>query len=753
MKSILSKVKKEDRDNARLDREVSFNPPESDPGMEGFPWDEGDSDVGSFSGPAGGASGLFGGRQESAIGGRMGSLRDGLSTVSNPFNTPFGQSGPVAPPEEGIEDKVWNGLKVFFLGMFGFLGEFVKSLKDFDATRRVAVGKSIVVTSLVFTVLSTVLLFFGKTIAPHMLIGSLLSLGTGVIAFMFSYDDFKNAVPATGGVPEQPVIPSSGFGGGYRDDDVDGFVDDDDEPFVPHTPAKSGFSYPTLSERKELEPVVKNMDAVLDGVQYNRGMVTRQYLVDNITKFLSTVTPTFDAVRVINSGGDEFDAWDAVIRNSAEILRTGNNEDMPYLISAKDKLFYIMLEIKRVKWLKNIDNFVAEIVNICKFDEETGKTDNDIYGIGNTVGDKIFVKVMKGETAMVTIKDTFSRVKASIMDTNNYLPIILGVDPEGNVIWRDFQHINSILVTGMPRSGKSWFIQSVLTQMTFYLKPSELHFYVLDPKNEISDFKALTMPHVRKFVSSDEAILKELRNIVKVEGPRRKKIIGDAGFVNIWDFKKKNPDIELPLLYVVIDEVVTLAERMENDIKKEFQGLLMELVSQLPALGVRIFMIPHVVKDVILKKSMTDIIPCRISVRGDVNHIESAVGVKNFPHRLVHQGDMAVRLNNDEALFVHSAVLTPTNEGNKELFVFLTKFWGKVEPESVEGSYYTLAQTKEKYNDMFVGGVKVDKADSAKPSKQVNVSAGHSGVRKLSKTDMDGLLKGAHDKTEVDIWN
>lgn len=91
---------------------------------------------------------------------------------------------------------------------------------------------------------------------------------------------------------------------------------------------------------------------------------------------------------------------------------------------------------------------------------------------------------------MVTIKDTYRYTKDFVLDTKNEMPIILGIDAEGKAITKDFKTINSILVTGMPRSGKSWFVQSRLTQMMFYMKPSELNFYICDPKDDISDFKA-----------------------------------------------------------------------------------------------------------------------------------------------------------------------------------------------------------------------------------------------------------------------
>lgn len=350
---------------------------------------------------------------------------------------------------------------------------------------------------------------------------------------------------------------------------------------------------------------------------------------------------------------------------------------------------------------------------------------------------------MKGTTTMVSIKDIYRDVESQIVDNKNYMPIVLGLDVEGNPVVRDFKNVNSILVTGMPRSGKTWFLQSVLSQMTFYLKPSELEIFVLDPKDQISDYRSMKMPHIRKFVSSDDGILNELRNVVKVEGVRRKKVIGDGGFVNIFDFKKKNPDVHMPLLYVVIDEVITLAERMDKDTKAEFQGLLMELVSQLPALGIRIFMIPHVVKDNILKKTITDLIPCRVSVKGDAQHIESSTGMKNFKHKLIHQGDMAVNLGEGESIFIHSAILTDSNEGNQDLFDFLYKFWSKLEPESVKGSYYEAEETRVKSSKIARG--KIERVGGGE-----ELISSPRNENKLSKQDVDSLTSGIHD--DIDLW-
>jgi hypothetical protein len=792
MKSITSKVSRDDMDNARIDRHRTTNPAETDPGMEDFDWgndgDDGlssgsswDSGFGS-SGADKGGSGGFGstggmfGSSDSSLGsttpfggGSFGGGFGGSSFGGNSFGgSPFG--APAVPEKKDeIEEKLWDVLKGIFKGFFTFFGELVKSFKGFNTGRKLQTGKSAIISGVVVALTGGVIFIFGadKQGALSLVVSGLVSVGVGVPLFMFAYDNFLNT-KGQEQLSQETDFPSQfseasdngsigGFDDGhFGDEEFDMFPDDesDDDTSLSDTDLSaydnSDIDFSDFDSSDSLsDNVADNMENVLSIVDGNMGMVTRSYLYQNILNCLENSDKNYDKVVLLEDGSDDFDAWDAIIQKSAMIMKTNKNEtDIPYLIQAKDKLFYTELEVKRVSWLKNIDTFVSEIVNICRYDRDTGVLDHNIYGVGQTVGDSIFIKIMKGETAMVSLKDIYKNHENFVTDSSKYMPVILGVDSEGNIVSKDFKDVNSILVTGMPRSGKTWVTLMILAQMMFYLKPSELHFHILDPKGSISDFKPVLTPHIRKFVSTDTDILQELRHIVNVEGARREKIIGDANFVNIWDYKKKNPDVDLPLLYVVIDEVVTLAERMTKEVKEEFQGLLLELVSRLPALGIRIFMIPHIVKDNILKKSITDLIPCRISVMGDATHIEKALGVRNFEHKLLHVGDMAVKFNNDSPQFVHSAVLAKSNESNKDLFDFLQKFWAKLEPESVEGSLFSKQSKKSKVANLVSGNDRLISINE--PQSAVSLTSSKEPTNRLQQSDVADLLKGVKEDKVID---
>ncbi len=722
MKNLVNnKVSDEDLESAKINRDSALNPPNIPPGMDddddwGDDWgdfgsssDLGDSkgfdgfgDSSGFGSSGFGSSGFgdsgFGG------GGFGGGNLGGGGWNGGGFGQ--GQQQPM-PQHENPEDKFWNTIAKGGKSGYNFVSDLVKSFKKFNAIKQKDWGRNVIVTSGILIVIAIISKLFGANGVLQVIIGSLIASGIAIPVFMKAMEDIQEGRVSFNDEPEPEI--EMDFHNDFdetEDEDFDdvfrGEIDSDEESLFSNLDVDEPLfasAYDDIESEPEVVYEKANPTEILDKLNSNMGMVTRQYLYELVNSCLVNKTKDFGRVHNLPEDSREFLAYSYILEQAAEILKTGNQESMPQLLSVRDKLFYVQLEISRVKWLKNLNNLIEEIVNICRYDEETGKIDENIFGYGHTVGDKMFIKIMKGETAMVTIKDAYGKISQDILDTKNFLPVILGIDEEGDVVWTDMKKINSLLVTGMPRSGKSWFVKAVLGQMMMYLKPSELNFYLLDPKGDISDFKSLNVPHIKRFVSSDEEIVQTLRWVVKTEADRRRKLMHEAGgFIDYWDLKKKRPDIDLPLLYVVIDEVVTLSDRMDKETKAEFQALLSQLVSQLPALGIRIFMIPHVVKDQVLKKTITDLIPCRISVMGDAGHIENVTGAsaKTFVHKLVNQGDMAVRLNNNKIQFVHGIIIADTNEGTDEFFDFLTSMWLKIAPESYEGSKKAKEEGKSK---------------------------------------------------------
>lgn len=697
MRDFMSNLNDDDFNSIRDDRNSTINRPDIDPAMSldndddwdsigGFGTDEEDSWGSSFSGnnSFGGFNGMNG-----VGGGFSGPMNAGFSTQYNtPQNIQQNQG-------QNPEDKVFDALVKTGKGSINFFKEIITSFQTFDTVRAKDFGKRLLVSSLVLVGISLILGILGIKEMWQVLIGSCLGCAVGVTTFMFKMDRL-NKEAEMGLYDREPEIEDNEAD--YISDSIPESVpeisdswEDDEEPEWPINENIEEIN--EEDEPEEVEEPEESTDPleVLDRLNANSYGLSRQYLFEAVTACMEYFTKDFAKENQLDEDSREFLGWCKYVQDGAEIIcsKSENPSDIQVL-NVYDKLFYTLLEITRPNWLKEskCTSLVNEIVTSCSFNHETKKSDPTVYGMGQVVGNKAYIKIMKGETALITLKDVFMTMKDTILDTKNKMPVIFGVNEEGNVIWKDFYEVYSMLVTGEPRSGKSWAVLAMVAQLMMFNSPKDINFIFMDPKNEISDFYNLTVPHIRKFVSSDSAILKTMRWLVQEEGPRRAAILSKYKCKNYSDLKKGNPGVELPLLYVVIDEVISLADRMDKETKAEFQGYLRTIVTQFPANGIRLVMVPHEIKDDIINKTTTNEIPIRINVRGNVNAIENATGAKpkDFQYKLVHQGDMAAKLDNSSVQFVHSTVLSSTNAGVDNFYNFLTNLWLKLEPNSFKGS-------------------------------------------------------------------
>ena len=315
----------------------------------------------------------------------------------------------------------------------------------------------------------------------------------------------------------------------------------------------------------------------------------------------------------------------------------------------------------------------------------------------------------------------------------------------------------------MPRSGKTWLAQAVLTQMCAFVPPSELNIFVCDPKGPVSDFKKFYLPHVKKFVSEDAKIIATLDYVINDLAPKRKKLIGDAGFVNIWDYKKANPTVSIPsVIYVVMDELVTLAERMDKDTKSHFQKQLITIITQFPNLGIRVFLVPHVIKNDIISKTATDTVEARISVRGDAGHIEQTTGAKpnQFKYKIPNTGDMAVYIKqiSQNVFYSHGVILTSSNPENDNLFDYLRQVWTKLEPDQVKGSRAEVGSSEKENQSVLDNLDKMEDEvisfdDNSSEISSTSEVFTNNNDKGLSSFNAEEVKKDSTDDSDDDLFN
>ena len=687
---------------ARDNRSSAIHRPMVDPGMEDDDNNWGssgdDEDWGSafnlndnsdpFEGSSFGES-SFGG---SSFGGNsFGGPSDGFSRQygMQPNQNMGGMQNP--------EDKFWGTASDVGKKFFNFIKDFIRSFSTFDNEKRLSMFKHLLLSSLAVVGVSLFgLLALPWSVVSHGVIGGLLGAAIGSMFFMFAVDKSKESPNLDLGAPDFAIPDEPDFIDPDPDPDPDSefeFVPNTWEfPDEPEEPALVSESYNfanTISENtKDPDEVVADFSKI------DANTLTRQFLYEQMLSCLETNKSDFDKEIIFSEDSREFLSFVKFVEVANDLVKGKQKGDDIEVIEVKDKLFYTLLSLSRPGWVTSskVNTIVEEIINQYAVKEDGATIDGNITGAGWTSGNKIFVKIMKGETALVTVKDVLKIRKDEVLDLKNKMPVVIGIDQEGVPLLVDFSEFHSLLVAGAPRSGKSWAVKAMLGQIMMFSNPNDVQFYCADPKNNTSDFFSIETPHVRRFIAEGSELLELMDNFVNREAKvRSDKLQAMGNYKDIKDLKKDHPEVDMPYIYLVIDEIVTFTQGMNKDNRDVFIKLLRQFATRLPNLGIRLIMVPHLIKNQVIDKTTTSMIKNRFCVRGTAEDIEDALDIskKDFPYKLNYPGDMAVHLDGvtkEGPIFLHSAVISKDNNGYEKFFQFLTNSWLKLRPETFKGS-------------------------------------------------------------------
>lgn len=448
------------------------------------------------------------------------------------------------------------------------------------------------------------------------------------------------------------------LGGDDDSEDLNFSMEDDDLDFL----------------KEEFDP-----KKALDSVSAN-SVMTRETLFNTFKTLLPKITPNFQTVEEIDRGSKEFEILRAkVLKAMANTLNTtieGLDEGVD-LISAKKTIFSYELMAKRVIAIKK-----AKMLDFEDELEIALRQSSDDLSTQATVtveSDCFKIIVALGTSKIVSFGDIFRHQENCdfFLDTKNQLPIISGIDALGNVMLEDAKKFDSIMITGKQNSGKSWYVAGLLMAMMMFNTPDTVQFIIIDPKISMFFNTLALMPHVAG-LHDGKNILEVLDDIINVEAPRRKKILNDAKCEDIWDLRKKG--IKLPVLYIMIDEYITIKSELEmkdKELAKEFQKKFLVILSQHRYLGIRLMFVPHRATGIVDKTSRT-LIHYAASVMGNPDEVEETIGTK-WTKPLVKPGDIAYKASTRQnAIYVRGAVLTDDNGKNVEFITMAAQAFYKM---------------------------------------------------------------------------
>ncbi len=125
---------------------------------------------------------------------------------------------------------------------------------------------------------------------------------------------------------------------------------------------------------------------------------------------------------------------------------------------------------------------------------------------------------------------------------------------------------NSALVVGSPGFGKSKFLHSLILNAALRYSPDELEMYLLDFSGvEFDVYDRMHLPHAKIIAPESERefgvnILEEIYN----EGIRRERLFRENAVDSIEALRKKNNQLIVPRILVIIDEFQELFQRNDK---------------------------------------------------------------------------------------------------------------------------------------------------------------------------------------------
>lgn len=180
----------------------------------------------------------------------------------------------------------------------------------------------------------------------------------------------------------------------------------------------------------------------------------------------------------------------------------------------------------------------------------------------------------------------FSEMIASCLKTKSMtLPVPLGLDVYNNAHVQDLTQMPHLLVSGTTGSGKSVFMNSLISGLLFHKSPKDLRFLMIDPKMiELSPYNGI--PHLLKPVVTDVEEAKNLLLWAEREMDKRYQIFSDMQSKNLLTFNaavkksskraiegRLNRKIdwkfeEMPHIVIVIDELADLMLTQRHEVER-----------------------------------------------------------------------------------------------------------------------------------------------------------------------------------------
>ena len=225
--------------------------------------------------------------------------------------------------------------------------------------------------------------------------------------------------------------------------------------------------------------------------------------------------------------------------------------------------------------------------------------------------------------------DEFSR-------TTYKLPIVLGYDDCDNLALDDLSTAPHILIGGASGSGKSVFIQNIISSLTSKLSSEEVKFALFDLKMVEFGY-AKTLPHLfEKVVLDWDQAVKMLKKLVDIMNDRILSM-ENAGLKLHFDEYNLKIGAKMPRIVVIFDEYAELLTEIDKNVEK----MVLELLERGHIAGIHLVIASQRTSDSIFTPNLQACASARAVFRAcEWNDMVLILGDRVDENLQLHTGEM-----------------------------------------------------------------------------------------------------------------
>ena len=387
-----------------------------------------------------------------------------------------------------------------------------------------------------------------------------------------------------------------------------------------------GFSTALMNVRNLIPTVIQKVLGFkyknLNLVDYNKENEHQEpYTILVLSDFPNNYTrDQFEMVQQILRNGKQAGVYVLMSYDTEYVPSTNGREDPPE--------FYRILDDITTIYRRFGSYQIHNIANESFFHKFTLHLDDNIRVLNNL--DAVYRKIQAKENAeeklqAIALFDYLPQTKDELWMRNcaRAMMIPVGRDRTNEevaleITQKDAQ--NATIVVGMPGSGKSVFLNTIITSVAYNYSPKQVDLYLIDfsgvefnvyaPKNQ-SSAEAYVLPHAKVIApeSEREFGISVLRRIHE-EGRRRQKLFSDAGlsdFAEYWDYCTVNGLETLPRVILIIDEFQKFFEGEYDKIALEAEKIIKIIVKEYRKFGINLILATQTIGPYASKIDLGDI--------------------------------------------------------------------------------------------------------------------------------------------------